>query len=39
MELTTDGGRVEVVSGGGNVGGVPTGPLAELITSAVVVRL
>ncbi len=39
MELTSDGGRVEVISGGGNVGGIPTGSLAELITSAVVVRL
>lgn len=39
MELTSDGGRVRVVSGGGDVGGIPTGPLAELITNAVVVRL
>ncbi len=39
MELTSDHGRVRVVSGGGDVAGIPTGPLAELITTAVVVRL
>ena len=39
MALTSDEGRVRVVSGGGTVAGVPTGPLAELITSAVVIRL
>lgn len=39
MELTSDDGRVRVVSGGGTVAGVPTGPLAELLTNAVVVRL
>ena len=39
MELRSDGGRVVVVSGGGTVAGFPTGPLAELITSAIVVRL
>ncbi len=39
MELTSDRGRVQVVSGGGTVAGFPTGPLAELITSAIVVQL
>jgi hypothetical protein len=39
MQLTSDDGRVEVTHGGGSVGGIPTGHLAELITSAVVVRL
>ena len=39
MELTSDDGRVRVVSGGGTVAGVPTGPLAELLTSAIVVQL
>ena len=39
MQLTSDDGRVEVTSGGGSVGGIPTGHLAEMITSAVVVRL
>jgi hypothetical protein len=39
MELESEGGRVIVVSGGGTVAGFPTGPLAEVITSAIVVRL
>jgi hypothetical protein len=39
MELTSDDGRIEVVSGGGTIAGVPTGPLAELVTNAIVVRL
>jgi hypothetical protein len=39
MELRSDDGRIIVVSGGGTVAGIPTGPLAELITSAVVLRL
>jgi hypothetical protein len=39
MEMESDDGRVRVVSGGGTVAGYPTGPLAELITSAIVVRL
>lgn len=38
MELRSDGGRVVVVSGGGTVAGYPTGPLAELITSAIAVQ-
>ncbi|OLE38280.1 MAG: hypothetical protein AUG48_02345 [Actinobacteria bacterium 13_1_20CM_3_68_9] len=39
MELRSDGGRVVVLSGGGTVAGYPTGPLAELITSTIAVRL
>lgn len=39
MQLESDGGRVVVTSGGGTVAGIPTGPLAELITSVVVVKL
>ena len=39
MEMESDEGRVRVVSGGGTVAGYPTGPLAELITAAIVVRL
>ncbi len=39
MELESDGGRVVVTSGTGTVAGIPTGPLAELITSAVAVQL
>jgi hypothetical protein len=38
MELRSDDGRVVVVSGGGTVAGMQTGPLAELITSAVALR-
>jgi hypothetical protein len=39
MELESDGGRVVVVAGGGTVAGIPTGPLGELITEAIAVRL
>jgi hypothetical protein len=39
MQMESDDGRVRVVSGGGTVAGYPTGPLAELITAAIVVRL
>ena len=39
MELESDDGRIRVVSGGGTVAGYPAGPLAELITSAIVVKL
>ncbi len=39
MELTSADGRLDVVSGGGTVAGIPTGPLAQLITSAIVVRI
>jgi len=39
MQLRSDSGRIAVVSGGGTIAGFPTGPLAELITSTIVVRL
>ena len=39
MVLTSSDGQVEVVSGGGTVAGFPTGPLAELITAAIVDQL
>lgn len=39
MQLRSDSGRVVVVSGEGSVAGFPTGPLAELITAAIVVQL
>lgn len=39
LELISDDGRVQVVSGGGTVAGFETGPLAELITAAIVVQL
>jgi hypothetical protein len=39
MELASDDGRVQVVGGDGEVAGIPTGPLAQLITAAIVVRL
>ena len=39
MKLESDEGRIRVVEGGGEVAGIPTGPLAELITQAILVRL
>jgi hypothetical protein len=39
MNLESDGGRIVVTSGTGEVAGIPTGPLAELITSFVAVQL
>ncbi len=39
MELTSEDGRIQVVSGGGTVAGVPAGSLAELLTAAIVVKL
>lgn len=39
MEMVSEQGRLRVVSGGGTVAGVPIGPLAEVITSAIVVRI
>ncbi len=39
MRLESDGGRIRVLEGGGEIAGIPTGPLAELIASAVVVEL
>jgi hypothetical protein len=37
--MESDDGRIRVTEGGGTVAGVATGPLAELITAAIVVRL
>ena len=39
MELASEDGRLRVVSGSGTVAGMPTGPLAELLSSAIVVRI
>ena len=39
MKLVSEDGRLRVVSGGGTIGGVPTGSLAEMITNAIVVKL
>ena len=39
MRLTDDYGRLVVVSGSGSIAGIPTGPLAELVTAAIAVRL
>jgi hypothetical protein len=39
LEMESDDGRVRVVSGGGTVAGYPIDALAEMITSAIVVRL
>jgi hypothetical protein len=39
MKIESDGGRVRVVDGGGQIAGIPTGPLAAFITSAVTVEL
>lgn len=39
MELESEDGRVRVVSGGGTVAGIPTGPLAEVLTSLILVRI
>jgi hypothetical protein len=39
MELESDDGQIQVVSGGGTIAGFPTGPLAQLITATIVVQL
>jgi hypothetical protein len=39
MELLSDDGEVEVVSGGSTVAGVPTGPLGEILAEAVLAQL
>jgi hypothetical protein len=39
MELESDDGRIMVTGGTGEVAGYPAGPLAELITSAIVVQI
>jgi len=38
MDLESNGGRIMVTGGTGTVAGIPTGPLAELITSVVIVQ-
>jgi hypothetical protein len=39
MQLRSEDGRVVVESGGGTIAGLPAGLLAQVITSAIVVRL
>jgi hypothetical protein len=39
MNLESDGGRIVVTGGTGTIAGLPTGPLAELITSVVAPKL
>jgi hypothetical protein len=39
MRLESDDGRVHVLEGGGEIAGIPTGPLATFITSAVTIEL
>lgn len=39
MELDSDGGRIDVVSGDGEVAGIPVTPIAELIITAIDVGL
>ena len=39
LELESDDGRIRVTEGGGTVAGYPTGPLAELLTAAIAIRL
>lgn len=39
MKIESDDGRVHVIEGGGEIAGIPTGPLAAFITSAVTVEL
>lgn len=39
MRLSSDDGRIRVVEGGGEIEGIPTGPLAAFITSAVAIEL
>lgn len=39
MKIESDDGRVHVIEGGGEIAGIPTGPLAALVTSAVKIEL
>jgi len=39
MQIASDDGRVQVVSGNATIAGIDAGPLAELITSAIVVSI
>jgi hypothetical protein len=38
MQIASEDGSVRVVDGGGDVGGVPTGPLAEILVAAIAVE-
>lgn len=37
MVIESDDGRIRVIDGGGEVAGIPTGPLAAIITSAITI--
>lgn len=39
MTVESDDGRIHVLEGGGEIAGIPTGPLAAFITSAVKIEL
>ncbi len=39
MKIESDDGRVHVIEGGGEIAGIPTGPFAAFITSAVTIEL
>ena len=39
MQLSSEDGRVIVVSGGGTIAGIPAGLLAQVLTAAIVVQL
>jgi hypothetical protein len=39
MRLASDDGRIEVVEGGSEIAGIPTGPLGALVTQAILERL
>jgi len=39
VELASDDGAIRVVGGAGTVAGLPAGPIAEMITAAIVARL
>lgn len=39
MELASDDGAIEIVSGGSTVAGLPTGPLGEILAEAVLAQL
>ena len=39
MKVESDDGRVHVIEGGGEIAGIPTGPFAAFITSAVTIEL
>lgn len=39
MKVASDEGGVSIVSGGGEIGGIPTGPLAEVVVTAIAAQL